>query len=389
MEADAGLNAPAGRGEHAAGGGVSVAFVLVVDDEDPFDDGDPTAALRLIHDSSPKSMARWQRRHRASRSLRVRHCAFRRILWAAASLALYAGCAGGHSPVGGDAPDLKAAVHSVPRRQGLPVAVLVVDNRSGRIVDAMVVGETAVAPLGGGRRPAGSVMKVLVLAAALESGIEADHLLNVPRCFLLDQHRACTRSPGETTVAEATAISNNPAFVMLAGQAGFATVAELGSRVGMDLAPGPAIPLGPDPVSMESVAALFVALANDGETVAIKERTGATVIGEAGQLVSADAAREVRSLLRAVVAEGTGAAADGLDQPYGKTGTASDHTDAWFAGTAGDRTIVVWVGSADGTIEVAPPKYRIALAGGGLPAEVFRAVADELGPGPRLEGASP
>ena len=304
-------------------------------------------------------------------------------------MALCAGCAAGHSPGGGDAPDLKAAVLAVPRRQDLPAAVLVVDNLSGRIADAVVVGETSVAPVGGGRRPAGSVMKVVVLAAALEAGIEADDVLDVPRCFLLDQHRACTKSPGETTVAEAIVVSNNPAFVMLAGMAGFAAVAELGSRVGMDLAPGPAIPLGPDPVSMESVAALFVALANGGETVEIRDQTGSAVIGEAGRLVSAGTARQVRSLLRAVVAEGTGAAADGLDEPYGKTGTASDHTDAWFAGTAGDRTIVVWAGSADGTTSVSPPKYRTALAGGGLPAEIFRAVADELGPSPVLEGASP
>ena len=58
-------------------------------------------------------------------------------------------------------------------------------------------------------------MKVVVLAAALEAGIEAEHVLSVPKCLQLRRHRACTETPGETTVAEAIVISNNPAFVML------------------------------------------------------------------------------------------------------------------------------------------------------------------------------
>lgn len=353
--------------------------MLTVDDEDSFGDGELTAARRLIHDNSPRSVARQHQRHVASRSPRVRH-PLRPILLAVAASALCAASACGSSTATEDTPDLEAAVYSVPRRQGLPAAVLVVDNRSGQIVDAVVVGETASAPVGGGRRPAGSVMKVLVLAAALEAGINADHGLIAPRCLQVNQHRACTRTPGETTVAEAIVISNNPAFVMLTDLVGVTAVPEYGRRVGMDLAPGPAAPLGPDPVSMESVAAMFVALANDGETVAIKDQAGSTVIQEAGRFVSADTAGQVRSLLRAVVAEGTGMAADGPDEPYGKTGTASDHTDAWFAGTAGAWTIVVWAGSADGTTAVVPPKHPTALAGGGLPAEIFRAVADMLGP---------
>ena len=271
-------------------------------------------------------------------------------------------------------------MHSVLGGQGPPAAVLAVDNLSGQIVDVVVLGETAVAPMGGRGRPAGSVMKVVVLAAALEAGIGAEHALSVPKCLQLSQHRACTQTPGETTVAEAIVISNNPAFVMLTDLVGSSTVAEYGRRVGMDLEPVSAIPLGPDPVSMESVAALFVALANDGETMAIKDQAGSTVIKESGRFVSAGTARQLRSLLRSVVARGTGVAADGPDEPFGKTGTASGRTDAWFAGTAGAWTIVVWVGSEDGTTAVAPPDYPTALAGGGLPAEIFRAVADELGP---------
>ena len=324
-----------------------------------------------------------RRRCGGSQSVHVRQRALRGVLLAAAASVLCAACASG--PDARDTADLEAVVSSVWSGQSPAAAVLRVDNDSGQIVDSVVVGDSAMAPLGGRGRPAGSVMKVVVLAAALEAGIEADDVLSVPRCLLLSQHRACTEFPGETTVAEAIVVSNNPAFVMLNGLVGSRTVVEYGSRVGMDLEPSAAIPLGPDLVSMEAVASLFVALANDGETVAIRDQAGIAVIPGAGRFVSADTARRLRLLLRSVVARGTGVAADGPDDPYGKTGTASGHTDAWFAGSTGGWTIVVWAGSADGTTAVAPPKFRSALAGGGLPAEIFRAVADELGVRTRLE----
>jgi penicillin-binding protein 1A len=51
------------------------------------------------------------------------------------------------------------------------------------------------------------------------------------------------------------------------------------------------------------------------------------------------------TLLRAVTAYGTGAAAAQLQHPMGgKTGTTSDYTDAWFLGFSPSVTCGVWVG---------------------------------------------
>jgi len=51
------------------------------------------------------------------------------------------------------------------------------------------------------------------------------------------------------------------------------------------------------------------------------------------------------TLLRAVTAHGTGAAASQLNHPVGgKTGTTSDYTDAWFLGFSPSVTCGVWVG---------------------------------------------
>ena len=315
--------------------------------------------------------------------------ACRCVLLAMVAWTLCSACASGPQTAVEEAADLHAVVRSVVRGQGPPVAVLAVDNSSGQIVHEVVVGDMAAAPLGGGGRPAASLTKVVVLAAALEAGIPADHVLDAPRCLQLSEHRACTSNPGELTVAEAIVSSNNPAFVVLTDLVGPEAVVEYGLRLGMDLGTTWAVSLGIDPVSMESVAALFVALANEGETLTIRDRAGTTLIQETGPYVSVRTARQLRSMLRSVVTEGTGMAADGPDEPFGKTGTAEGRTDAWFVGATDAWTIVVWAGSEDGTTAVEPPTYPTALAGSGLPAQIFRAVADELGPQARPSGASP
>lgn len=288
---------------------------------------------------------------------------------------------------------------------GGPVAVLVVDNLSGAIAAAVTAGDAAYFPLGGKARPAASLAKVVVLAAALESGVAPYDVLGVPQCIRVAERMACTTRPGEVSVAEATAHSNNPAFILLAERAGLDVVVDYGARVQMVLAPSRLLPMGLDAVRMESVAALFVAIANDGETLAITDGHGSEVVGASGRLVSAETARAVRKILRRVVTDGTGKAVDGQDEPYGKTGTAEGRTDAWFAGVAGDRTIVVWIGAGDGAAggsasapdppegvladyeellsrRAEPTQGATALMGGGLPAQVFREVADLLAASP-------
>ncbi len=313
---------------------------------------------------------------------------FSLALVAVGALAVSAACAGAVRPAAKNALEIEAAVLDaselqVPGGDHRSAAVLAVDNVTGELLARAVVGDASAVPLGGGSRPPASLAKVVVLAAVLESGVTPDHMFRVPRCIALPGRYACARSAAETSVAEALVRSNNPAFVMLTDRVGPSVVVEYGSRVGMALNPSLALPLGIDPVSMESVAALFVALANDGETRDITDRDGSAIIGAAGRLVSSNTARVMRELLRRAVIDGTGTAADGPDSPYGKTGTAEGRTDAWFAGSTAAFTIVVWVGSSDEASEAESSGHRSGpLSGGGLPARIFRAVADVLGTGP-------
>ena len=316
--------------------------------------------------------------------------------------AVGAACANGPSAAS-DTPEsasVRAVVSSAADAHGGPVAALVVANSTGEIIAAAAGGDAAQAPMGGGARPAASLAKVVVLAAAVESGVMAHDVLTVPQCIRVKERLICTSRPGEVTVVEAAARSTNPAFVLLVDRTGPDTAVDYGARVGMVLEPSRLLPLGLDAVGMESVAALFVALANDGATRPIIGGDGSEVVGAAGRLVSSDTAGAMRKVLRAVVTNGTGTAADGPDEPYGKTGTAEGRTDAWFAGVSGDHTIVVWAGAggasgqspevvdapagveADYEAMLRGEEYSAEggapLTGGGLPARVFRQIADLL-----------
>ncbi len=70
------------------------------------------------------------------------------------------------------------------------------------------------------------------------------------------------------------------------------------------------------------------------------------------QVISPETAFIVTDLLEAVINEGTGRRASGLNSiapVAGKTGTTNDFTDAWFLGFSPHTTVGVWVGKDDHT----------------------------------------
>jgi penicillin-binding protein 1A len=66
---------------------------------------------------------------------------------------------------------------------------------------------------------------------------------------------------------------------------------------------------------------------------------------EVKDVVSAQTARIMTSMLREVVLHGTAIAANSMKYPIaGKTGTTNDFTDAWFIGFSPSTTAGVWIG---------------------------------------------
>ncbi|MFB9377161.1 peptidoglycan D,D-transpeptidase FtsI family protein [Kineococcus gynurae] len=249
--------------------------------------------------------------------------------------------------------------------------------------------------IGGNLYPPGSTFKIVVAAAALESGsYTADTLLAGPARLTLpqttttlgnDEGTACGPND-QVSLLDALRESCNTAFASLGMDLGQDAVAEQAQKFGFgeDLS----IPLRVTPSTFPSdlnqpqlaqssigqfdvrstplqVAMLSAAVANDG--VLMKPNLVAEVrdqsfnvvdqpsSDEIGRAVSADTAATLRTMMEAVVSRGTGtrAAIPGVEVG-GKTGTAQHGVGlppyAWFTSYAiqGDRKVAVAVVIEDG-----------------------------------------
>ena len=170
------------------------------------------------------------------------------------------------------------------------------------------------------------------------------------------------RSHGRVPLYEALARSYNQATVRIGMEVGIDEVADYLHRLGVRRRLGiyPAMMLGAFDLSPIEVAQMYHTLASGGFRVplrSIREVTDARgrKLSRYGVSVSRGVAPELNFLminaLEAVMREGTGRAASRrLPAGFvsaGKTGTTDDLRDSWFAGFAGDRLAVVWLGHDD------------------------------------------
>jgi penicillin-binding protein 1A len=93
---------------------------------------------------------------------------------------------------------------------------------------------------------------------------------------------------------------------------------------------------------------------------------------EPRRVLDPQVASVVDQILQEVVLRGTGTAANIGRPQIGKTGTAMDHSNAWFVGAIPQLTAAVWVGFPKGQIPMVPPATRISVFGGTWPAQIWR-----------------
>lgn len=239
-------------------------------------------------------------------------------------------------------------------------AVLVVDVEDGRaLVDVRSDGQPD--SLADRQRPSGSTLKLLVDAAAADSGATADDgIVAATNCSFDDgviaQAPTGTPIPATMTIRDATARSVNCAFAKLVRAVGeermARTVRSAGITRDLDMSTGFAI--GANTISMQELGTAVSRLVRSAD---------------AGTL--ADMTRDVLT---------TGTAAghqiDGHDV-IAKTGTAERNTDAWIFGATPTIAVVVWVGNPSIASDsmsggVVPGLDRVR--GGNLPADIFQAV---------------
>ncbi len=242
------------------------------------------------------------------------------------------------------------------------------------------------------RRQPGSAFKPFVFLTALEAGATPlDTVADGPLTLGgWSPGNGAWRGRGEISLEEALAQSVNTAAVRVLQRGGGArAVTETARRFGL---PGPfprdaTIALGTGEVTLIDLAAAYAPFATGGLLPQPRGLTAARADGQAvgiappaaRRVTTPEAAQAMRRMLDAVVARGTGRAAQppGARAVAGKTGTTQDFRDAWFIGiapvAAGALIIGIWLGNDDG----AP---MAEVAGGGLPARLFRDILEGLSP---------
>lgn len=236
------------------------------------------------------------------------------------------------------------------------------------------------------RRQPGSAFKPFFFAAALERGMApGDSVADTPITLGgWSPGNGEWRSRGEITLEEALAHSVNTSAVRVLQRAGGAReVATFAARFGL-AGPFPrdaTLALGTGEVTLLDLTAAYAPFATGGLLPAPRGIAGARADGRAlpiappaaTRALPAEQAAQLRRMLDAVVARGTGRAAQppGARPVAGKTGTTQDFRDAWFVGIAGPLVIGVWLGNDDGS-----PMAEIR--GGGLPARLFREIVEGL-----------
>ena len=236
------------------------------------------------------------------------------------------------------------------------------------------------------RRPAGSVFKPFVYAAALEPVNGGPKLTLVSRVADDPLELAVVGSEpwrprnfdrkfhGIVPVREALEHSYNVATARIAQEVGIPRVIEVARRLGIE-SPLPnvaSLSIGAADLSPLEIARAYATLANGG--IRPRIRTFEDVVDVRGGTVERQPIRFERvldagtaflttSLLEGVVDRGTARSlrAAGIRGPLaGKTGTSDEERDAWFVGFTPELVVAVWVGF-DNPRSLELPASRVAL----------------------------
>ena len=265
-------------------------------------------------------------------------------------------------------------------------AVVVMDAQTGA-VRALVGGSQAGRSFFNravlAQRQAGSSFKPFVWLGALMQGMRPDDTVLDAPIAIGAWHPADYERHfrGPVTLSEGLALSLNTVSVRLLIRAGGPrVVADIARRLGV-LEPMPdddTLALGSADVRLLEMTGAYATFFNGGRrvvphgiTALIADRHDLIAPPLAAEpVISPGLAAEMRQMLGAVVAYGTGTAA-AIPGYFvgGKTGTTQDSRDAWFIGGVDGRIIGVWIGNDDDS-----PMSK-TTAGGTLPAELFHRIA--------------
>ena len=285
--------------------------------------------------------------------------------------------------------EAQRAAEDIVAEAELPTAIVAIDVATGEIRAA------ASSPAGGfnealsGLYPPGSTFKIIVAAALLEGGYVRDDVVDCPETVTVSgkEFRNAGPLPTRLTFEQALARSCNTAFIQLGTSLDPAALVDAAQRFGFDInytiglasaggrfdPTGDAVVYAASMIGQGGVLASPLHMASVAATVASGEWRVPSVVagGNSDPLGSFETSvmADLRAMMRAVVAGGTGTAAaiDGRDIA-GKTGTAEvgegneADTVAWFVGFDDTLAFAVAVeGGSSGGGAAAPLARRFLL----------------------------
>ena len=229
------------------------------------------------------------------------------------------------------------------------------------------------------RRQPGSSFKMFVFAAALENGMTPGTVrTDEPVLIGVWQPRNYSEEYlGPVTLATALSLSLNSVAAQIGFEVGPNKVAALAHRFGVtsQLHNYPSIALGTDEVTLLDMTTGYGVLAKGGLQMTpyiieeVRNSRGDVLysnpVAEPRRIYPEHLAEDMTGMLRQVVVEGTGRAAQVPGwEVAGKTGTSQSWRDAWFIGYTTRFVGGVWVGNDD-------DKPMAKVTGGAIPARIF------------------
>ncbi|MBF0487503.1 MAG: PBP1A family penicillin-binding protein [Nitrospirae bacterium] len=252
-------------------------------------------------------------------------------------------------------------------RKNIQAALLAIDLKTGGI-KAMVGGtdfwETQFNRVTQAIRQPGSSFKPVVYLTAFNQGFSPEDIIYDGPISFTGRNKADVWVPqnyereykGDVPIRYALAHSLNAATVYLADKVGIKNVIDTAKMLGIKSTIHPYMPsaLGASDMTLIELVYAYAAFATgkrfdhlsverivDRDGLLLEEQKAMPPKG----ILDNSVIEEMKTVLRAVVTEGTGNAAMALPRTvYGKTGTTDDYVDAWFLGFDDKLAVGVWVG---------------------------------------------
>ena len=257
---------------------------------------------------------------------------------------------------------------------------------------------------------AGSTFKVFVLAAAVKQGIPLALSLNSPgqicstfqdsgpnacpgRRYRVTNFGGRRSSFGVIDLAKATASSVNTYYIQLEERTGLDRPHALAQAMGIrsfnfERNKHPSLVLGAPEVSPLEMAEAYATLAARGKHCPATGYSSITnpsgdellvqVANPCRQVLDPEEADAVTHMLRGVITEGSGKAADIGRPAAGKTGTSQDSGSAWFIGYTPQLAAAVAMAHPAKPVRFPLVNFKgvRAVTGGSFPAQIWRAAMD-------------